>query len=210
MSLRRKKKNDPVVIQIEDKLVSSEVTQELFACDIVACKGACCVEGELGAPLEKEEVAILDEIYPKVEPFLRLEGKQAIEDQGTWVRDFTGSLSTPLVNEEECAYVTFSENGTALCGIEQAYREGVVDFKKPISCELYPIRVQPVGEFTALNYDRWDICSAACFKGAHKGVKVYEFVKDALIRAYGASFYEQLDQTAKFMASQGDSDDNLK
>ncbi|MEL6132711.1 MAG: DUF3109 family protein [Bacteroidota bacterium] len=199
MSLRKKRKHDPVVIQIDDKLVSSEVTQELFACDIAACKGACCVEGELGAPLEKSELPILKEIYPKVKPYLRKEGIQAIEEEGTWVRDFTGGLSTPLVEGQECAYVTFSKNGTALCGIEQAHRDGATDFKKPISCELYPIRVQPVGEFTALNYDRWDICSAACFKGAYEGVKVYEFVKDALIRAYGEEFYQQLDQTARFM-----------
>ncbi|RMG55389.1 MAG: DUF3109 family protein [Bacteroidetes bacterium] len=185
------------MIQIDDKLISSEVVEELFACDISRCKGACCVEGDLGAPLEDEELAILEEIYPKVKPFLRKAGIRAIEQQGTWVRDFTQSHSTPLVEGRECAYVTFSPEGVALCGIEQAWQAGKIDFQKPISCHLYPIRTSKHRDFEALNYDRWDICSPACKLGRTEGIRVYEFVKGALIRRYGEAFYEELDGVVK-------------
>ncbi|MEZ4830149.1 MAG: DUF3109 family protein [Bacteroidia bacterium] len=180
------------MIQIEDKLISGAVMDELFACDLARCKGACCVEGDLGAPLEDEELAILNDIYEQVKPFLREEGKQAIEEQGTFVKDFTGGFSTPLVDDRECAYVTFSETGIALCGIEKAYGEGKVDFRKPISCHLYPIRISKSRFYEVLNYDRWDICAAACVRGKNEGIRVFEFVKDALIRKYGQAFYDAL------------------
>ncbi|MEM9985465.1 MAG: DUF3109 family protein [Bacteroidota bacterium] len=185
-------KKEPVAIQIEDKLISSELKDQLFACDLSACKGACCVEGDLGAPLEPEELEILEDIYPEVKPFLREQGIEAIEQQGTSVIDFTGEYSTPLVKGRECAYVTFTENGTALCGIEQAHRVGKIEFQKPISCHLYPVRVSKLSAFEALNYDRWDICSAACSLGAKTGIPVYKFVKHALIRKYGQEFYDNL------------------
>ncbi len=185
-------KQEPVAIQIGDKLVSSELRDQLFACDLSACKGACCVEGDLGAPLEPEELEILEDIYPEVKPFLREQGINAIEQQGTSVIDFTGEHSTPLVKGRECAYVTFGEDGTALCGIEQAHQAGKIDFPKPISCHLYPVRVSKLSAFEALNYDRWDICSAACSLGAKMGIPVYKFVKHALIRKYGQEFYDEL------------------
>lgn len=198
--MSKRKKSAPrgsAIIQIEDKLISEEVTTELFHCDIAACQGACCVEGELGAPLETDELEILDEIYPVVKPYLREAGTEAIEAQGTSVLDFTHSYSTPLVNGRECAYVTFNEQGVALCGIEQAWEDGKVPFRKPISCQLYPIRVTKYREVEALNYDRWDICSAACSLGARKGIPVYEFVQEALTRKYGKEFYATLDALVK-------------
>ncbi|MDP5170884.1 MAG: DUF3109 family protein [Bacteroidia bacterium] len=185
------------MIQIEDKLISAEVVEELFHCDIIACKGACCVEGDLGAPLEIAELDILDSIYEKVKPYLRPEGIAAIEAQGKSVLDFTHSYSTPLVNEKECAYVTFDEKGIANCGIEQAWSAGDIAFRKPVSCHLYPIRIREYRDVEVLNYDRWDICSAACSLGVKKGIPVYEFVKDALIRKYGEEFYETLDSIVK-------------
>jgi len=193
---RKKKNNHPGIIEIDDKLISAEVTDELFACDIFKCKGACCVEGDLGAPLEKEELPIMEEIYAQVEPYMRPEGIKAVKAQGTYVRDFTGNYSTPLVEGRECAYVTFKK-GIALCAIEQAHAEGKVDFQKPVSCHLYPIRVSSYKEVDRLNYDRWDICSAACSRGEAEGIPVYEFVKDALIRKYGEEFYQVLDTIAK-------------
>lgn len=196
--LRRQRKKDPRLIEIEGKLVSGEVTHELFACDLKACKGACCVEGDLGAPLEKEELVIMDEVYPKVKPYMRRQGIQAVQAQGTSVRDFTGGFSTPLVEGKECAYVQFDEQGTALCAIEQAHMDGEIDFKKPISCELYPIRVERLSNgYELLNYDRWSICAAACSLGEQLGIPVYEFVKNALIRSYGAAFYEALDEAVR-------------
>ena len=178
----RRKKNQPTLIEIDDKLVSSEVMGELFACDITKCKGACCVEGDLGAPLEDDELQILDEIYDKVVPYMRKEGKEAVMEQGYWIHDFTDNYSTPLVNHKECAYVTFSDDGIALCAIEQAWQDGKIDFQKPISCHLYPIRISSSAYYDLLNYDRWDICAAACVRGGKDKIKVYEFVKDALVR----------------------------
>lgn len=189
----KKKPDVHGLIQIEDKLISSEVTEELFHCDIEACKGACCVEGELGAPLSEEELVILEDIFEEVKPFLNEKGIKAIEEQGTSVLDFTHSYSTPLVNNRECAYTTFDEHGVAMCGIEQAWAAGATHFRKPISCHLYPIRVKKYEHFEALNYDRWSICSAACVLGKKSGIPVYEFAKEALTRAYGESFYEILE-----------------
>lgn len=185
------------MVIIDDVLVSPAVVEECFACDILKCKGACCIEGELGAPLEKSELQILDEIYEEVKPYLREKGRQAISDQGTYVFDFTGDYSTPLIDGGECAYVTFSESGIAMCGIEQAWHDGKIDFQKPISCHLYPVRIVKSKKLEALNYDRWEICSAACHKGAASQTHVYEFVKDALIRKYGEAFYEVLDKAVK-------------
>ena len=185
------------LLQIEDKLVSSELQTELFACDISQCKGACCVEGELGAPLEQEELEILEEVYPKVKPYLLKSGIRAIEEQGPFVLDLTNNFSTPLVRGRECAYVTFSKDGIALCGIEQAWQDGKIEFRKPISCHLYPVRINQLKGGEALNYDRWSICSPACQKGKQEGVKVYEFVKDALVRKYGQDFYDTLDELSK-------------
>lgn len=198
-----KKRKQARVIQVQDKLISGDVTDEFFACDVSKCKGACCVEGDLGAPLNKAEVQILDKIYDKVKPYLRKEGIDSIEKQGTSIIDFTNNPSTPLVNGKECAYVTFSDTGIALCGIEQAYEAGEIPFKKPISCHLYPIRVQKYKDFEALNYDRWEICSDACNRGDKEKIRVYEFTKDALIRAYGEEFYEELDQVVKAYESDG-------
>ncbi len=190
------KKRPPKIhgtIQIDDKLISGELIDEMFHCDIAVCKGACCVEGDLGAPLEDRELGILDEIYPEVRPYLRKEGIEAIEEQGVAVLDFTHAYSTPLVKGKECAYVTFDHKGVASCGIEQAWEDGKIDFRKPVSCHLYPVRIKEYDEFDALNYDRWSICSAACSLGEKKGIPVYEFVKDALIRKYGQAFYDTLE-----------------
>lgn len=184
---------------IEDVIVSSELGSEMFTCDIARCKGACCVEGELGAPLEREERQILEEIYPVVEPYLREEGKRTIAEQGHWVLDFTGEYSTPLVEGKECAYAVFDDTGIAHCGIEQAFEDGAIDFKKPISCHLYPIRVTKSRKMEAMNYDRWDICSPACQKGKVEGVKVYEFTKAAIVRKYGEDFYQAMDELFKLV-----------
>ena len=187
-------KRSHALIAIGNVYVSEELTQEFFACDIARCKGACCVEGELGAPLEKNELPLMEEVYPAVKSYLPAKGVQAIERQGPYVKDFTGSFSTPLVEGKECAYTVFDEKGVAQCGIELAHREGKTSFRKPISCHLYPIRISELSDGEALNYDRWNICNAACARGKDTAMRVYEFVKEALIRKYGTAFYEALDQ----------------
>ena len=168
-----------------------------FVCNLSQCKGECCVSGVAGAPLEKEEVLILKEIYPTLKPFLRREGILAIENQGTSIVTDLGELETPLVNNSECAYLIFNENKTALCGIEEAYNKGIVTFKKPISCHLYPVRVKDYSEFSAVNYHSWDICSDACSLGKELKVPVYKFVKEALIRKFGEHWYSELEKVAQ-------------
>lgn len=184
------------MIEIDDKVLSLDIFQQKFVCDLSACKGACCVEGSSGAPLTEEEIHILEEIYEDVKPFLTQKGIKAIEKQGPWVIDVDGDYTTPLVAEEkECAYTIF-ENGVALCGIERAWKEGAVKFKKPISCHLYPIRTRQYAKFEALNYDEWHLCEPACACGEKLQVPVYKFLKEAIIRKYGKDFYSKLEAAA--------------
>jgi hypothetical protein len=180
------------MILIEDTYISDDVADKFFICDIEKCKGACCIEGDLGAPLEKVELLILDEIYEKIKPYLSPEGIKAIEEQGKYIKDWEGDYSTTTINEKECAYAVYDQAGILQCGIEQAYNAKVIDFKKPISCHLYPIRVTKYEKYHALNYDRWSICSDACALGDKLGVEVYKFLKEPLIRAYGEEWYAQL------------------
>ena len=185
------------MIQIDDKLISEDLFSEEFVCNLAKCKGICCVEGDAGAPLDEDETKILDEIYPKIKSYLRPEGIQAIEEQGTYTLDFEGDLVTPLVNNAECAYVIFDEKGYTKCAIEKAYEDGIIDWQKPISCHLYPIRITEYSNFSAINYHEWDICSDACTLGKELGVKVYQFLKKPLIRKYGEEFYQTLSEAAE-------------
>lgn len=183
------------MLMIDTVLVGDDVVSENFACNLDACKGACCWEGEFGAPLENNELSILADIYPLIAHRLTPAGRAAIEDQGLFTDTPDGNgPATTLVGNGACAYLTRDKNGIALCGIEQAYRDGDIDWPKPISCHLYPIRVKPMPSvgFEALNYDRWDICSAACTKGERERIRIFEFAKDALIRKYGEEWYEEL------------------
>jgi hypothetical protein len=189
------------MLLIQDILVSDEVVKSHFVCRLDACKGACCWEGDYGAPLEVDELPILERIFTQVRPFLTPEGIAVIEKEGTAVyNENHETYATPLVNNGPCAYMTRDEKGIAHCGIEQAWKAGAVDFQKPISCHLYPIRVSvsDIPGFEALNYDRWDICNAACSYGAQLQVPIYQFVKDALVRKYGQDFYDEL-----YAAAQG-------
>ncbi|GAA0872901.1 DUF3109 family protein [Gangjinia marincola] len=184
------------MFQLGKTIVSEEIITNDFVCNLNACKGECCVAGEAGAPLTEAEIDILKEIYDDVKPFLRPEGIKAIEQQGTSVIGKDTEPETPLVNDKECAYVTFDEQGITKCGIEEAYNAGATDFKKPISCHLYPVRVQDYSEFSAVNYHRWPICSDACTLGKELQVPVYKFVKEALVRKFGAAWYSELEKTA--------------
>jgi len=185
---------EKIMIEVGGHLVSDELIKENFICNLTKCKGACCVEGDSGAPLEKDELSILDEIYPKIKHLMTEKGIAAIEEQGTHVKDFEGDYTTTCVDgNKECAYVTW-ENGITKCAIEKAYEQGIVDWKKPISCHLYPIRLTKYPEFDMLNYDRWSICSPACTFGNEHQVKVYQFLKEPLIRKYGEEWYQELEE----------------
>lgn len=189
------------MISIADTLISDEVLTERFVCNVEACKAACCVEGDLGAPLEESETEKLDEIYPAIASFLTLAGRTEIERQGKWILDEDGDFSTPTIAGRECAYALYDERGILQCGIEKAYEAGATDFRKPISCHLYPIRVKNHSQFRAVNYDRWHICSPACVLGQKLGVPVYKFLKEALITKFGANWYAELEVHASYLNS---------
>ncbi len=189
------------MFQLGKTIVSEEIIEKDFVCNLSACKGACCVDGDAGAPLTKEEAVILEDIYPKVKPFLRQEGINEIEAQGTSVIGDFGELETPLINGADCAYVIFDEKKTALCAIEEAYNQGEIDWKKPVSCHLYPVRVKEYSEFSAVNYDKWDICDDACTLGKELQVPIYKFVKEALIRKFGDDWYGELEKVALKLTS---------
>ena len=186
-----------LLISIDNTLVSDEIISEEFVCNISKCKGECCVAGEAGAPLEKNEVTFLEKNYSKIKPFLNKKGIKSIESQGVFVKGLDGDLETPLVEGKECAYTVFSDSGVASCGIEKAYQQGVIRFQKPISCHLYPVRVQNYESMTAVNYHSWSICSDACSLGESLKVPVYVFVKTALIRKFGEKWYSELTEHAK-------------
>ena len=185
------------MFQLGKTIVSEEVLEKDFVCNLSACKGACCIDGDAGAPLEKEEAKILEEIYPKVKPFLREEGIKVIEEQGVWTTSDWDELETPLIDGADCAYVIYDKNNTALCAIEEAYNKGIINWKKPVSCHLYPVRVKDYNEFAAVNYHKWEICDDACSLGKELQVPIYKFVKDALIRKFGEDWYQELEKIAE-------------
>lgn len=180
------------MLAVDNILVSEEVIERRFVCDLNACKGQCCVDGDAGAPLEEAETAILDDIYEKVKPYMQLDGIKAVEKQGTYEMDIDGDLVTPLVEGKHCAYVVFDTKGIAKCAIEMAYNDGVVDFPKPISCHLYPIRVQKLSFNEALNYHKWQVCRPACKCGEALNVPVYKFLQAPLTRKYGKEWFDKL------------------
>ena len=183
------------MIEIGKSIVSSDLLTSNFTCNLKACKGACCVMGDSGAPLEDDEVEILKEIYPLLKPFLSEESIATIDKFGTSVVDFENDKVTPLNNGKECAYTLFTD-GIALCGIEKAFNEGAVSFRKPISCHLYPVRIKKYKAFDAVNYDRWDICKPAIVLGDELQMPVRRFVKDSLERKYGEEWFNLLETAA--------------
>ncbi|UOY08618.1 DUF3109 family protein [Muricauda sp. SCSIO 64092] len=185
------------MFQISNTVVSEEILDKDFVCNLNACKGACCVDGQSGAPLEDGETKILDALFEKVRPYLSAKGIAVIEEQGTFVKGDDGEWETPLVDNNECAYVIFDDRGIAKCGLEEAYHQGATDWKKPISCHLYPVRTRKYSEFTAVNYHKWEICDPACALGNELKVPIYKFVKEALIRKFGESWYAELEEVAK-------------
>ena len=185
------------MIEVGPVLVHEDVVKENFVCNLSRCKGACCIEGDSGAPLNYDELDMLAKIYPAVKPYMTKKGIETVEREGVYVTDFEGDYTTPCVDgNQECAYVTW-ENGITKCAIEKAWEHGELDWKKPISCHLYPIRITSYPEFDVLHYDRWSICSPACSFGDQLKVHVHEFLKEPLIRKYGAEWYQELEEQLK-------------
>jgi Protein of unknown function (DUF3109) len=187
------------MILVENTVISDDVAEKFFVCNLEKCKGACCVEGDLGAPLEESELPILDEIYEQVKPYLSEKGIKAIEKQGKYIKDWEGEFSTTTIDDKECAYAIYDQKGILKCAIEQAYLDKKITWKKPISCHLYPIRITKYDDYEAINYDRWHICSDACDLGDKLGVPVYQFLKEPLIRKYGEKWYKELEKEVSEM-----------
>ena len=179
------------MILIDDTLISTELFDRKFCCDLKACKGACCVEGESGAPLTKEELAEVEQAFPIIRDRLKADSLAIIEREGLHVVDADGDHVTPIVDGKECVYATFDEDGTAKCAFEQAHLEGEIAWRKPISCHLYPIRVTPLKDLVALNYHQWPICDAAKSCGAGLNLSVLQFSKAPLIRKFGEAWFEE-------------------
>ena len=184
------------MFQIDKTIVSDQLIEKAFVCDLSACKGACCVEGDAGAPLEEKELELLEKNIESIKPFLTSKGIESLNKNGLYVKGEDDSWETPLVDQAECAYTIF-ENGKAFCGIEKAYKEGAIDWVKPISCHLYPVRLKSYSEFTAVNYHKWHICDTACQLGESLQIPVYKFLKNALIRRFGSEWYHKLEAIAQ-------------
>jgi hypothetical protein len=182
-----------MLIEIKDKVVSTQIFERKFVCDLNACKGACCVRGDAGAPLTFDEIDELEDHIEAIKPFMRPEGIAEVERSGVFYIDQENDPATTLVNAQECAFVFFDENGITKCAVEKAHSEGKIPFNKPISCHLYPIRVKQFPDFTAINYNEWDICAPACACGEKLDVPVYRFLKGPIIRAFGEAFFKELE-----------------
>lgn len=179
------------MLVVQNTIVSEDIKYVKFSCNLEKCKGRCCVEGDAGAPLEKEEVKILKKILPKVKPYLTEKGIKEIEKNGVSAIDFSGELCTRLIDDKDCVFLSYDDD-IAKCGIEKAFEDGKVDFQKPISCHLYPIRLSNYNEFTALNYHVWDVCKPAIEDGEIINLPLYKMLKTPLIRRFGEKWYEEL------------------
>ncbi|MFI3292917.1 MAG: DUF3109 family protein [Rikenellaceae bacterium] len=190
------------MIEIDDKIVAIDLLTEKFACDITKCKGICCVEGNAGAPLEFDEIDILESEYPNYKPYMTPAGIESIEQNGFIVIDEDGDYTTPLVNDAECAYA-YTEGDITLCAIEKAWLKGECSFQKPISCHLYPIRLINLSNGTVgLNYHRWSVCSDACKNGKRMGIPVYKSLKSSIVRRFGEDFYSALETAEEMLKAE--------
>lgn len=186
------------MFEIDKTIVSRDLLEEHFMCDLRCCKGACCVEGDSGAPLTEEEAALLEELLPVIEPYMTAEGREAVHQQGVSMRDRDNDLVTPLVANRECAF-TYTEKHVVKCAIEKAFLDGKITFRKPVSCHLFPVRITEYRNFDAVNYQQLDICRSGCQLGAKKKLPLYRFLREPLIRKYGEKWYADLEKFATIL-----------
>ena len=185
------------MVEIGNTVVSFDLFEQQFCCDLGICRGACCIEGHAGAPLELDEVDQLEEALPAVWNDLSDASKAIIDAQGVAYVDADGDMVTSIVNGRECVFTyTDAADGICKCALEKAYREGRTSFYKPISCHLYPVRLEHYKRFTAVNYHRWDVCVCAERNGKQLKLPVYKFLKVPLIRKFGEAWYNELEQAA--------------
>ncbi|GAB4300724.1 MAG: DUF3109 family protein [Marinilabiliales bacterium] len=190
------KSSQELMLQIDDTLISLDIIEKYFVCDLPKCKGNCCVYGDYGAPLEEKEIITIKKELDKIKPYMNDKALKIIESQGFYTKDDENELVTVLVDNKECVFTIF-ENGIAYCSIEKAYNNKDIDFQKPVSCHLYPVRVKKYKSFTAVNFNSWDICKSAIVKGKTTKTPVYRFLKEALIRKFGKEWYDELEIAAE-------------
>jgi len=187
------------MLQIQDTLISLDLLDQQFCCNLAHCRGTCCVEGDSGAPVELDEIIQLENALPDIWEDLSEEAKKLIHEQGVAYADQDGEMVTSIVNGKDCVFTCYDENGTCLCAVEKAWRAGYITFMKPVSCHLYPIRVKKFAEYTAVNYQEWSICSGARLYGQQLGLPVYQFLKEPLIRKFGEAWYMELCEAAEML-----------
>lgn len=192
MSNLKPVEEEELMLQIKDTIVSLDIAERFFTCDIASCLGECCIEGDAGAPITEDEYKKIKEILPLIWDDLMPRAKEEIEANGVAYVDEEGDLVTQIIDGKNCVFSCYGNNGMCLCAIEKAYREGRVDFMKPISCHLYPLRLKEYPSFTAVSYHRWKICKAAEVLGRKRGVRLYEFLKEPLVRRFGKEWYDEL------------------
>lgn len=185
------------MLQIGDTLVTLDVVERFFCCDLDKCLGQCCIDGDAGAPVTEAELEDIRRVLPEVIDDLLPASRKQIEEAGLAYRDPEGELVTQIIDTGNCVFSTFSEGGMCQCAFEKAFREGRIDFYKPISCHLYPLRLKEYPTFTAVNYHRWKICKCAEVLGRAKGLRVYQFLKQPLIRRFGEDWYRELEFTCE-------------
>ena len=185
------------MLQIKDTLVSLDIVERFFICDLDKCLGECCIEGDAGAPITEQEYDKLKEILPIVWHDLMPQAREVIAERGVGYVDEEGDLVTQIVDGRNCVFTCYGEGGMCQCAIEKAYRAGRTDFYKPISCHLYPLRLQQLSHYVAVNYHRWKICKAAEVLGRAKGVRVYQFLKEPLVRRFGEDWYAELEEACR-------------
>ncbi|MDE5874877.1 MAG: DUF3109 family protein [Muribaculaceae bacterium] len=190
------------MLLIKDTLVSLDLIERFFVCDLDSCLGQCCIDGDAGAPLLPEEKEAIDAHLAEILPLLNPKAKHIVEEEGTSYIDEEGDLVTQIVEGKDCVFTTYEEGGKCLCALEKAYRQGKLPQLKPSSCHLYPVRLKQVGDLTAVNLHRWKICKCAEILGRKKKVRAYQFLKDSLIRKFGEEWYDELDRTATEWISQ--------
>jgi hypothetical protein len=188
------------MIQIKDTLISEDVFETCFVCDLGKCKGMCCVEGDAGAPLTHEEYEAIKDVLPEIWDDLLPKARELIEKQGIAYIDGDGELVTSIIKGRECVFTYFDADGVCRCAIDNAFREGKISVQKPISCHLYPIRLRKYDDFTALNYDRWSVCRPALRLGKKTGIKLYQFLKEPLICKFGEEWYQEVCQIAELLS----------
>lgn len=194
-----------MMLQIQNTIVTLDLAEEFFCCDLEKCLGACCIEGDAGAPVTIDEVAKIEEALPVVEPEMLPRAVEEVRQNGVAYVDQEGDLVTTILDGRNCAFTCYAPGGICLCALEKAFREGKTSFKKPASCSLYPLRLTTYPAFTAVNYHRWKICRDAVANGRKKGIRLYQFLRGPLTERFGQEWYDELAQACELYLSQKDS-----